>query len=74
MWLVMSALSQPEIQAQCICTKMSDYHILFCQCAVTECLVHNKKQLQTLSINFVMNMWVFAWVPAVKKLWNAAMD
>ena len=23
---------------------MSDYHILFCQCAVTECLVHIKKK------------------------------
>jgi hypothetical protein len=73
-WLC-QLLSQPEIQAQCICTKMSDYHILFCQCAASECLVRKKKMLQALSINFVMHMQMSsAWVAAVKPLWNAAVD
>ena len=59
---------RPEIQVQCICAKMDNYHILFCQCAVTKCPVYKRKQLQALSINFVMNTQMSAWVAAVQEV------
>lgn len=63
---VMSYL-QPEIQGQCTCTKMADYHILFCQSAATEHAVHEKNQFQTLSIKFVMCTEKPGWLTAIQE-------